>query len=61
MQEVSGSSRLSSTHVKHIIRIKPVNVRPVRGILRGKIHRTMAVWLVQDQDLGGLPCLLTPG
>ena len=50
MQEVSGSSPLSSTQVKCIIRIKkPVIMRPVRGILRGKIHRTMAVWPAATQ------------
>jgi hypothetical protein len=56
MQEVSGSSPLSSTQVKHIIRIKkPVSVRPVRGILRGKIHRMMAVWPAVTQALLSLP------
>ena len=43
MQEVSGSSPLSSTQVKCIIRIQTGERVPCEGILRGKIHRTMAV------------------
>jgi hypothetical protein len=35
MQEVSGSSPLSSTQVKHIIRIKPVSV-PREGHSEGQ-------------------------
>ena len=34
---------------------KPVSVRPVRGILRGKIHRTMAVWPAITQGSSSLP------
>jgi len=34
---------------------KPVSVRPVRGILRGKIHRTMAVWPAVTQTWSSLP------
>jgi len=34
---------------------KPVSVRPVRGILRGKIHRMVAVWPAVTQALSSLP------
>jgi hypothetical protein len=34
---------------------KPVIMRPVRGILRGKIHRTMAVWPAVTQASSSLP------
>jgi hypothetical protein len=32
-----------------------VSVRPVRGILRGKIHKTMAVWPAATQASSSLP------
>ena len=44
MQEVSGSSPLSSTQVKSILsNAEPMSVSPLRGILRGKIRRKQAV------------------
>ena len=51
MREVSGSSPLSSTPGQ----TKLVSVRLVRGILRGKIHRTMAVWPAETQAWLSLP------
>src|SRR5277367_3193403 len=34
---------------------KPMSVRPVRGVLRGKIHTTMAVWPAITQASSSLP------
>jgi hypothetical protein len=56
MEEVSGSSPFSfHPGQMHNSNQKPVSVRPVRGILRGKIHRTMAVWPAVTQALSSLP------
>jgi hypothetical protein len=56
MQEVSGSSPLSSTQFKHYYsNLKPVRARSLRGTLRGKIHRTMGVWPAGTKDRSSLP------
>ena len=56
MQEVSGSSPLSPTPAQtHNSNPKPVRVRPARGILRGKIHRMVAVWPAATQASSSLP------
>jgi hypothetical protein len=55
MQEVSGSSPLSSTQVKHIIRIQTGERALREEHFEGKIHRMMAVWPAVTPVSSSLP------